>query len=66
MVLVQCPVSGCTYETPPQVSDIVVCALLRLHEVEHRAVSQQSVNATKLNRVDTGLDQEAWLSFLRK
>ena len=53
--------SGCTYETPADVSDSIVCTLLDLHKMEHQQARQQSVNAAKLNQSgDYTGHQEAW------
>ena len=61
--------SGCGYETPGVLSEIVMLQLLKMHEADHRLpvrIQQPTVDAPKLNRsfIDIGIDEEAWLSFV--
>ena len=74
MPSIKCPITGCTYEASGE-SSAIALELLKLHRVEHENQQHQSVprqvstvNAPKLNRpsVDTGIDQESWLTFTRR
>ena len=65
MVVVPCPVAGCSFVTLDQ-EPPVVAALLQLHATEHSAANRQQ-NGPKLDRpgIEAGVDEESWNSFER-
>ena len=71
MVVIKCPIEGCSYQTEDQVMEIVV-KLLDLHSVQHKQQQAQcqpvQVSAPKLNRphIDMGVTQESWITFTRR
>ena len=72
MVLIWCPILGCTYKTSNHPCDIV-CRLLDLQNVEHKKISKSSKAVIMPNesqmirpRVDRGISQEKWLAFIRR
>ena len=66
MVVVNCPVTGCSYKTDDQ-EPTIVSALLQLHASEHCA-AREKVSGPKLDRprIDAGVSQEVWNSFVRR
>ena len=72
MVIVKCPYRDCDYETDDVSSEVVV-TLLNIHKMNHEQQSssrsqEANVSVPKLDRphVDMGVDQEAWLAFIRR
>ena len=66
MVVVNCPVTGCSYKTYDQ-EPTIVSALLQLHASEHCA-AREKASGPKLDRprIDAGVSQEVWNSFVRR
>ena len=69
MVKVTCPLPGCGFKTEDQEAS-VVAVLLQIHASTHTTVAGggTQVRGPKLDRprIDTGADQEAWNTFLRR
>ena len=71
MVVIECPIVGCTYSTP-DVSEAIGCALLATHTTVHSNTqstrSQEGVRAPQLDRpkVDMGVNIEEWNIFTRR
>ena len=68
MVVVPCPVSGCSFQTSDR-DPLIVAALLQLHAADHAAAASSSGRAgPKLDRprIDAGVDEEVWNSFVRR
>ena len=66
MVVVHCPVTGCSYKTDDQ-EPTIVSALLQLHASEH-CNSRDRASGPKLERprIDAGVSQEVWNAFVRR
>ena len=67
MVIVACPLPGCSFETDDQEPSIVA-VLLQIHGQLHSSESRNSSRDPKMNRprIDMGADQETWNTFLRR
>ena len=69
MVKVTCPLPGCGFQTEDQEASIVA-VLLQIHASTHATAAGggTQVRGPKLDRprIDTGADQEAWNTFLRR
>ena len=65
MVVISCPIPGCTYVTD-DVSESLVGKLLDLHIIHHN--QRSSKKGPKLSRpsVDVGVNEEAWQAFERR
>ena len=68
MVIVNCPMTGCTFSTadlPPE----VVGPLLNIHALEHTGAPRISGSkGPKLDRpsIDLGVNEETWNNFMRR
>ena len=67
MVKVACPLPDCNFETEDLEPSIVV-VVLQIHASSHQPGNGSSARGPKLDRprIDTGADQEAWNTFLRR
>ena len=68
MVIVACPMPGCTYKTEDLAAE-VVASLLNIHAIDHsRAPQVAASRGPKLNRpsIDIGVDEETWNAFVRR
>ena len=67
MVIVHCPVPGCSFETA-DLSDTVVASLLNCHASVHNRPQNTASRGPKLNRptIDMGVNQETWMAFVRR
>ena len=65
MVIVACPLPECNFKTE-DLDPAIVAVLLQIHASSH--VLGNSVRGPKLDRprIDTGADEEAWNTFLRR
>ena len=66
MVVVTCPVSGCSFRTD-DLDASVITVVLQLHLTEHSS-SVSTPKGPKLDRpcVDAGINQEGWNAFIRR
>ena len=67
MVVVACPISGCTYKTDDLPAEIIG-PLLNCHALEHSRPQIHASRGPKLNRptIDIGVDEETWNAFFRR
>ena len=68
MVVVQCSIPGCTYETTDAETGVVI-ALLNLHALSHtQATHPPTPPQPKLDRprIDIGVEEEVWNGFIRR
>ena len=67
MVKVACPLPECNFETE-DLDPAVVVVVLQIHASLHQPGNGSSARGPKLDRprIDTGADQEAWNTFLRR
>ena len=67
MVIVACPLQGCSFVTD-DLDASIVAVLLQIHASSHSAENVNSMKGPKLDRprIDVGADQEMWNSFLRR
>ena len=67
MVIVSCPVPGCTYKTEDLPPEIIV-QLLNLHALQHSNTQITASKGPKLTRptIDMGVEEETWNAFLRR
>ena len=67
-MIIQCPFPGCNYEAANDDAQIIV-ALLNIHAQTHAtAPVRPTAPQPKLDRprVDMGIDEEVWNSFIRR
>ena len=59
MVVIECPATGCSYQTA-DVGEALVLKLLEIHAVEHTRHTVVKSNGPKLTRptIDVGADEE--------
>ena len=67
MVIVACPLQGCSFVTD-DLDASIVAVLLQIHASSHSSENVNSMKGPKLDRprIDVGADQEVWNSFLRR
>lgn len=71
MIVLECPIPGCSYKTPES-PETVACALLTAHTPVHTSVSamvtSRRYHGPKLDRpkVDVGIYQEEWTIFIHR
>ena len=71
MVVIECPIDGCSYQTSDQPIELVI-KLLGLHEIQHQQQQQRTqpvqTKAPKMPRphIDIGVNQESFNTFKRR
>ena len=68
MVIIKCPIPGCTYEAN-DIDTQVVVSLLNLHAIAHnQSASAHAAPQPKLDRprIDMGVEEEVWNGFVRR
>lgn len=66
MPVIQCPITGCDYQTP-DVSDTIVAALISAHSISHSAVSTPAkVDKVKRPTITSAGTSEEWTYFLSR
>ena len=62
MVVIKCPIIGCSYETT-DCSEAIACVLLTAHTPQHTAKLPATGPKLDRPRIDTGITQEEWNIF---
>ena len=65
MVIVNCPVPGCFYNTSDE-DAAVVAALLNIHALTHVQASAAPPPKLDRPRIDVGVEEEVWNNFVRR
>ena len=65
MVVIKCPIIGCSYETT-DCSEAIACVLLTAHTPQHTAKPPATGPRLDRPRIDTGITPEEWNIFKLK